>query len=470
MSHVVLLRLGLTYLLPGLLLAGCRNSTREDGPADRLVNFAHLENLAEDIVAAKDTVRIIHIYSEYPEYGWTGDEDEGIACVDDAARAAVLYLRRYELTGSTHARATAEKLVRFLMRMQAENGLFYNFVTDNRLTINRTHPNSTADRLNWWTARAMWALGRCVEVLGNDKTADLCAETAEAVMPHIRQVLQDYGDTTVVNGRTYPLWLIQQYAADATSELLLGLVALQAAGPNPELEQAIDRLSEGIEMMQYGSVEEAPYGAHLSWRETWHGWGNAQTQALTVAGKPDAAVREGAVFYPWLLVNGWISELQIDGSVSAKRYPQIAYGVRCVVAGLAGLYHETGEEKWAAMAGLAASWLTGNNAAGFQMFDAQSGRGHDGINSPSDVNRNAGAESTIEALMALQEIEQMEPALRWVDVSAGESVDKTNDGNHYRYRTFVSRSETNSITVLIDLNKMTTSLVTQSELDTIIQE
>jgi hypothetical protein len=58
------------------------------------------------------------------------------------------------------------------------------------------------------------------------------------------------------------------------------------------------------------------------------------------------------------------------------------------------------------MAGLTAGWFYGNNSASFAMYDSTTGRGYDGLMGPSEfrVNRNAGAESTIEALMALQGI------------------------------------------------------------------
>ena len=40
------------------------------------------------------------------------------------------------------------------------------------------------------------------------------------------------------------------------------------------------------------------------------------------------------------------------------------------------------------------------------MYDPQTGRGYDGINDTASINRNAGAESTIEALLTLQAIEK----------------------------------------------------------------
>ena len=59
-----------------------------------LVNFKHLEHLTEKIALNGDTVSIVHIYSNYPGYHWVDAKEsgpEGIACVDDAARAAVVY-------------------------------------------------------------------------------------------------------------------------------------------------------------------------------------------------------------------------------------------------------------------------------------------------------------------------------------------------------------------------------------------
>ena len=83
----------------------------------------------------------IHIYSEYPDYKWVGDEDEGIACIDDASRAAVLYLNMFEYNGSKSYLDKAKMLLEFIMYMQADNGLFYNFIIDD-YSINKTHKNN----------------------------------------------------------------------------------------------------------------------------------------------------------------------------------------------------------------------------------------------------------------------------------------------------------------------------------------
>jgi hypothetical protein len=54
-----------------------------------------------------------------------------------------------------------------------------------------------------------------------------------------------------------------------------------------------------------------------------------------------------------------------------------------------------------------AMWFFGSNPAKQNMYDAATGRGYDGIQSPTEINRNAGAESTIESLLSLQQLERM---------------------------------------------------------------
>jgi hypothetical protein len=66
------------------------------------------------------------------------------------------------------------------------------------------------------------------------------------------------------------------------------------------------------------------------------------------------------------------------------------------------------------MAGLAASWLFGNNIAHQQMYDVESGRCFDGIMDSLTFNRNSGAESTIEALHTLVEIDRYPLAKKYL--------------------------------------------------------
>jgi hypothetical protein len=59
-----------------------------------LVNLDHLRYLTEPVLINGVEMALVHIYSEYPTYDWVDDVDEGLSCVDDVARAAIVY--RYE--------------------------------------------------------------------------------------------------------------------------------------------------------------------------------------------------------------------------------------------------------------------------------------------------------------------------------------------------------------------------------------
>ena len=60
----------------------------------------------------------------------------------------------------------------------------------------------------------------------------------------------------------------------------------------------------------------------------------------------------------------------------------------------------------------------GNNVAGRPLYDPETGRGYDGIDRHGEVNPHAGAESTIEALMALQAVVAVPEAARFLDYQA----------------------------------------------------
>jgi hypothetical protein len=260
--------------------------------------------------------------------------------------------------------------------------------------------------------------------------------------------------------------LISETAADATSELLLGLVAYQKASLDPDVGVLIDHFAAGIAQMQYGSMGAFPYGGHASWAEGWHGWGNAQTMALAEARRLASAKREAEQFYPRLLVEGWLHSIPYDNA-APRAFEQIAYAVRCVSVGLLRLADATGDVRYARMAGLAAGWLTGNNVAGVPMYDAQTGRGFDGINSPADVNRNAGAESTIEALFTLLEVEQHPEALRWVSARGEPPVHLEKAGKRYAYRVFTAGAdgEVRRLAVVMNLTDERTELLEGEALD-----
>ena len=65
------------------------------------------------------------------------------------------------------------------------------------------------------------------------------------------------------------------------------------------------------------------------------------------------------------------------------------------------------EEKYIRRAEEITEWFSGKNIVGKHMYEPATGRCYDGIISETEVNRNSGAESTIEALLSLQAFDQI---------------------------------------------------------------
>ena len=422
-------------------------------------NLAHLDFLGEDVVLAGDTLRFVHVYAEAPDWRFVGDDDEGIACVDDAARAAVVYLRHYELTGSASSRRTAVKLLRFVRHQQAPSGLFYNFIWDRSLRPNTDYQTSVATDVSWWTARAVWALGTGARVLAGSPEAAADLAALRRVEPHLDALLARDGETADENGRPFPQWLIARTGADATSELLLGLVALEQAAPTPAGTRRAERFADGLGRLRFGTLAASPWGGHASWAGGWHGWGNSQTMALAEGVRarvlpPSAlasAAAEAETLYAHLLVEGWLHEITYEtaGTPAAERaFEQIAYDVRPAAVGLVRLHEATGNADYGVMAGLAAAWFAGDNPARAVMADPASGRGYDGILSPERINGNAGGESTVEAQMTLLEAGRNPVAAEWMAATSEPPRTATLDGRTLRVRVWTAPTGRRAVVVL----------------------
>jgi len=419
-------------LIFAFLLLACQTGGNDQHRVElEWVNLCHLNSLYEEVKINGEKMAIIHIYSEYPDYGWVDASNEGIACVDDVARAAVVYLRHFEITGDSASLNHARNLLEFCRHMQAEDGLFYNFIYSD-YSIN--HEGKTSFKsLGWWAARGLWALGEGYRVF-LDQDADyahLLEKQIKRIFPHIDTLLSRYPEVESQSGFLRPQWLLYNSAADATSELMLGLAAYAEASHDTVAIRYLQEFGEGLVKMQISAGDGFPMGAHLSWRNAWHAWGNSQTQALARAGRLTKDVRfiESAElactqFYPDWIEQGFPREMTLahDDTLSIdeiKQFDQIAYGMRPSIVGSLVLSEVTGDGRFAGLAAELATWFFGNNPAQTQMYDPQTGRCFDGILSETEINRNSGAESTIEALYAILEIEANPEAkkklLRYLD-------------------------------------------------------
>jgi len=374
-----------------------------------LINPAHLDFLTEPVVIEGEPMALVHIYSEHPHYRWVDASGEGIAAVDDVARAAIVYLELHERSADEAALERARLLLNFVMYLQADDGDYFNFVRDREGTINRDGITSYED-WGWWAARGQWALARGIAVFSSvdPPYADRLREhylRGEAALDRALANVGTYGE---LHGERIPAWLLKG-GTDVSSLALLGLAEYAAVEPNPTTSRLAFALGQAVAEYRLGDGDDYPFGLRPSTATSlgyWHGWGAHSVQALARAGDVferddwvQAARDEADQWFGRLMTTGMIRET----GVIPRRYDQIAYAQAMVVLGYSELAEATGEESYRRLSGLAAAWFFGDNPADAAMYDPETGRAYDGLAGANQfrINLNSGAESTIEALMAL---------------------------------------------------------------------
>ena len=405
----------LAALLAALMAAGCSGATLPQ------TNLHHAHHLSQTVLIGDREALAVWIYAEAPDFRLVAAAGEGFTCVDDVARLAVVMLLHTERTGSAKSRDAAIGMLEFVQALQAEDGQFYNFLNEDR-TINKDGETSFKDH-GWWAGRALWALGTGARVLAasEPERAGEWRAAAKRLLPWYDPYLESYGSYDEVDGVRVPGWLIHD-AADMTSEAVLGLVELYRAEPSSDLARLIAAFCDGLAAFQAVAPGTPIHGMHPSNVQRprlWHHWGSRQTMALARAARflPDhphreqwleSATLEADVFFRQLLDTHIPEEIHHD---RVKPYPQIAYGVNTILLGALELYRATGKSRFRDMALEAWAWYAGDNPARTRMYDPATGRCLDGIRGPEEVNPNSGAESTIEALLALEELKQNQPAV-----------------------------------------------------------
>ncbi|MGA7721791.1 MAG: hypothetical protein WCA84_11515 [Ignavibacteriaceae bacterium] len=414
MQYLLKMLLILSFILEGSLLS---NTGAMNTQIISLVNTSHLDNLYRNINYDNREMGIVLIYADYPDYHTVDAKGEGIACVDDAARALVFYIRYYNVTNNKIILTKIRRLTNFLIYMQAGNGFFYNFIWKD-YTRDTTYKTSVAEP-NWWSWRAVWGLAEALKFYNKRDTAAF-----NQIVPVLEKGVASacawlnkyqYNSKSSYGGFELPSWLPSETASDQAAIIVKAFSVCFELNSKPAIKKTIERMCNGIIQMQAGDNKNFPYNAFLSWQNTWHMWGNSQSDALICAGKllnkPEyikCALKEVKNFYPFLINNNYLNNFSIEkhsGRILMKdsnKFAQIAYGIRPVV--MACL--RTGDSVSAVLAGQAAAWLLGKNIAGKALYNPENGICFDGINNENELNKNSGAESTIESLLILLAIEQ----------------------------------------------------------------
>ena len=385
----------------------------------RLFNDAHLKHLFQEVDVKGDTLGAVWIYCEAPEYKWVGDDDEGFACVDDVARALIVYCREYRRSPTQDLAGRIEKLSNFIIYMAAGNGAWYNFMWPGG-KINSEHINSKATS-NFWTWRAYWALSELQ--LSNLPLTDekrkiidgLCIKT-EVLIDSI--LADQVGEINVFDIKLSKLY--DKPGADQISVILLALCNRYEISKRPALLQKIKIIADNLALYVLGNEETPPFGAILCWNYYWHAWGASQYYALLNAYKQtryplylEKALEGLDYFYPWLQKNNYPAEMKLtklDSKyvwTSIDFYPQIAYGFSPMILAATEAAALSGDKKYALLAFDIAMWYFGKNKPNKKMYNPETGICFDGVVDSWQINLNSGAESTIEALLSMQALEQL---------------------------------------------------------------
>jgi len=288
---------------------------------------------------------------------------EGVACVDDAARAVVLYCAIWRRWRLTSARSAAEGLLRFVAHMQDDDGRFCNFILDWTGRKNCSGPTSYAGGAPW-QARGLHALACGVAAFGGE---------------------WEQRFTRALRWIAPPLPYLDVRAVG----VLAMLEHWRATGSASSAERALAWCSEMARHTSGGRLlnAEGVQSIHL--------WGHLQEAALADVGREFsradlvdcAAASAESLLLP-----------VVEGGFSAAHV--LPFDVSCTISGLSAVARARGEARYAEAAARARAWFRGRNTANQPVYDSQRGLIYDGIDD-GRVSRNSGAESNIEGALAL---------------------------------------------------------------------
>ncbi len=349
----------------------------------------HLWAMTRGFSQHTSTVGYLRIYArpafsdqEYPLRFFEAQETgyEGIACVDDTARAAVLALQAWERTRDPRALGLAEDWLNFVAYMQDEEGCFANFIVNEFGTKNLTGPTSQPGGYGW-TARALWALGLAWRLTGD-----------VAYLRRFSRCPRPRGSHDMkMNGL-----------------MAVALLELSAQPRGTAIAEEVAALCDPI----VATAGQHGYFADAAGQQLVHLWGYHQLLGVARAGRllgradyleacartVDVFVKpviEGCFYYDW---------------PPGLKAGLTAYCVTPLIQGLAELYRATGDDAYRRLALRGCAWFNGANDAAVPLYDPLTGRCADGIDE-GGPSANNGAESAIEAGFAELERRALEQTL-----------------------------------------------------------
>ena len=327
-----------------------------------------LARLTAPVAAAGEHACAIAVYTDGDDRALAAADRgyEGVACVDDAARMAVLLCDVWSVTKLPLLASWAAGLADFLLYMEGD-GRFANFIHDWAGEINETGPTSERGGA-FWQARGTRALAKLWAVFGDDRVHDALVRA----LARIREADEAPTDVRAIH--------------------TLMAAELVRLGTMPQLRADLQRWADDLARVHHGPVlldHDGQTAPHL--------WAHIQEGVLAEAGtlldRPDLVARARTSAFAYL------APIVERGFALNTVQP---YGVACAVFSLDRLAQFTGEPRFVELADKARAWFDGRNSAGRAVYDRGAGRVYDGIDHGT-VNARSGAESNIVAAQALLE-------------------------------------------------------------------
>lgn len=289
---------------------------------------------------------------------------EGVACVDDAARAIVLLCALWEATGLPWVRTWCEGLLDFLVWMQNPDGRWMNFVTDWGGTRNRDGASSFSGGA-FWQARALQAAARAAIVLDDTRAGAML----DRGMP----------------------WMRAPAPPDVRALHVMTAVDLLRAGRAPRMRDHVTVwIDEMLTCARDGMLMNAPGETGRP-----HLWGHVQEAALADAGA--LLGRDDVVAIAQRSADLVFRDVITSSFDLPSTQP---YDVASAIQVMDRLHAVTDAAEYADLAEAARQWFDGRNPAGRAVYDAGTGRVADGIDE-GRLNANSGAESNVVAAQVL---------------------------------------------------------------------
>ena len=326
-----------------------------------------LERLSRPVPPAGPNASAIAVYADAADRTFPAADlgYEGVACVDDAARAAVLYQDLWEATHLPPMRSRAEGLVDFLVYMQRDDGLFVIFIWDWDGRRNDTGPTSFPGG-GFWHARGVRAMAKAAMVLGDERAVTAMARGIETI--------REMGDVP----------------PDIRSIHALMTIELIRAGRMTEMRAELGTWADEIAALRRGAVllDNPDAAAPHLWAHIQEG---VLAEAGALLGRADLMdiARQSALEYLAPLIESGFDEPVVQ-----------PYGVASAIYSVDRLATLTGDPRFVDLTRKARAWFDGRNPSNRIVYDRDAGRVHDGIDD-GVLNLHSGAESNIVGAQAL---------------------------------------------------------------------